>query len=143
MRNVLLLACLLPALIAADVVQAEAVGARDAACMAYCESLEAGCSRHARQVAQACSRSAATGGVDPFTQRRAQATDFCAYFLDPGNCLSGYGQAACVERFSTRHGLCSQAYVTNTASEYLKCSEGERTALQVCREELAVCQASC
>ena len=117
--------------------------ARNPRCVAYCQRVEAECSQHARRATQECSRLAATGGVDAFTQRRDHGAYFSGFFRGPDHCMQGYGHAGCVERFRARYSLCTDAYLSNTASEYLKCSDGERTALGQCRDELAACQSSC
>ncbi|MBK6288025.1 MAG: hypothetical protein IPJ33_16885 [Gammaproteobacteria bacterium] len=116
--------------------------APDAACLSYCEQAEADCSLSVRQSSKDCARRAATGGVDPFTQRREDSLGFCGYF-GAGHCASPYAGERCQQRFRDRYALCSGAYLQNTSAEYLQCSDSERRALAMCRDEMADCRAAC
>lgn len=112
------------------------------ACADYCRRADGACSLAAREAKKACSSSAATGNVDPFTQRRTDAARLCDYFRGD-RCAQPWAGPDCARRLQLRFDLCLDAYATNTASSYLACGEGERTALALCREELGDCLARC
>jgi len=118
-------------------------GTATSECASYCSAIDSDCSRFARDQARQCNRDAATGGVDPFTGRRDGATYYCGFFADDRNCRAGPWRDRCVERFRTREAICADQYNRNHASEYMACEEAQRTALALCRDELAACRDSC
>jgi len=116
--------------------------AADADCQSWCETTEAECSQAVREAARSCATRAATGGVDPFTQRRQDSAMLCGWFGN-ARCSGRWSGDDCRTRMRRRFDLCLSAYESNTAAEYLACTEGRRNALALCRTELEDCSARC
>jgi hypothetical protein len=140
--GILLCFCLGSSGMAPGVVRAQP-GSATSECASYCAAIDADCSRFARDQARQCNRDAATGGVDPFTRRGDGSAYYCGFFADDRNCRAGQWHDRCVQRFRAREAICADQYARNHASEYIACEEAQRTALALCRDELAACRDAC
>lgn len=111
-------------------------------CLERCAAIEVGCGSHARQAKQNCMKTAATGGVDPFTQRRELGGYFCAWFR-ADHCGAMADFRGCTARYLAIYESCNTWFDDNTTRRYLDCNADERQLLQLCRSELADCRSAC
>ena len=81
-------------------------------------------------------------GLDPVTLRRDNEALFCDYFQGD-RCAYSANRQRCMERSRLRHGLCLDTYTKNPSQRYFECSDSERNALALCREEMADCRGWC
>lgn len=139
MRCAPLLMLMLACAAAADPIEAPG---RVEACSARCAAVEVECSSNARQATQQCMKTAASGGVDPMTGRREWSGYFCAWF-GADHCRDTRNPQACAARYLAIYDACNGWFGSNTARRYLDCGDAERQSLQLCRAELAACEAAC
>ena len=111
-------------------------------CQTQCATAEAQCSTAVRKAKSQCARNAATNGLDPVTLRRDNEALFCDYFQGD-RCAYSANRQRCMERSRLRHGLCLDTYTKNPSQRYFECSDSERNALALCREEMADCRVWC
>lgn len=146
--RVLLMACAAAVATAAETSSVE-TAAGDAApasaherCLERCAATEVECGSHARRAKQSCMKTAATGGVDPFTQRRELGGYFCAWFRSD-HCGAMADSRGCAARYLAIYESCNTWFDDNTTRRYLDCNADEREMLQLCRSELADCSSAC
>jgi hypothetical protein len=111
-------------------------------CLAHCSAADTECGSATRAAKKRCATSAATKGVDPVTLKRDSGAMFCGYFME-GHCDYARDRSRCEDRFRLRHGMCMDSYEKTTAQRYLGCTDNERAALLMCRDELRDCRAAC
>jgi hypothetical protein len=114
------------------------------ACEKSCDEADARCGSEVRRARVECSKNAANGGRDPFSQYRPlDYSYFCGYFGDAGGCGSPYYRTSCRTRYQTHYHTCLDAMRYNIASMRYDCFLNERDATNVCRDELRQCKAAC
>ena len=116
--------------------------ARRRACVERCDVTESNCSSSVRRATKQCMKSAATGGIDPWTRRREYAGYYCGFFRGD-HCGGAYDRQRCLNRYALRLSVCTDWFRDNTASQYFDCRSSERESLVLCRDELRDCHAAC
>jgi hypothetical protein len=114
------------------------------ACEKSCDEADARCGTEVRRARAECSKNAANGGRDPFSQYRPlDYSYFCSYFNGSARCGNPYYGTGCKARYQNHYHVCLDAMRYNIASMRYDCFLNERDASNVCRDELRECKAGC
>jgi hypothetical protein len=114
------------------------------ACEKICDEADAKCGSDVRRARMECSKNAANGGRDPFSQYRPlDYSYFCGYFNSPDRCGNPYYRTGCKARYQNHYHACLDAMRYNIASMRYDCFQSERDASNLCRDELRQCKAVC
>lgn len=111
-------------------------------CINRCESDNGRCNSEVRRGRQECSREAATGGGNPFTDRPDSYDYYCGYF-NSDHCGYAGNRGACSQRFAQRYSECVEWMRGNVASRRYDCHRAETRAQALCRAELQDCRTQC